>query len=363
MRTGVQFGLVAACLFSAAAPAVGQTYVWAGDVFGHWSDPANWLGGVAPTSGPGVRVVANGGLNDLSGLRIGTLEVAGHWPQGEPLGLLESVAVLETAVDDGWTAAPLALEGHVTVKTGRFPYWLPDGPNDAWDLPPISGAGRLEVDGAVRVLDSTFTGAIDVLETSLFAIEGFDGDIANRGVLDFAGVLAGDYDGRGGVLSNQGNVNAFAPPSVVAADVTGDALLGRWYLGGIGEYPAGPVNDTLRVGGTLDLTEASLEGAIVFTADLDQPLPDALVLATYGGRVGTFAQATIPVAAWAPDFSRSVSIDGRLAYVDGTAGHPGQVLVLLPESSSLAVLAAGGLALVRRGRRRGEPGGHRYRKQ
>ena len=78
-RLGVRLGLLVGllALFADRQIAVGQTKVWAGHTGGLWSDPGNWVGGVAPVDGDSLLFpyasFSHSMWNDIQGLTVGSV--------------------------------------------------------------------------------------------------------------------------------------------------------------------------------------------------------------------------------------------------------------------------------------------------
>ena len=369
-----------------AAPASGETFTWTGggdDPM--FSTTANWRGGLVPTGGDGSTVVLPGGAivqNDLAGLSVGTLEFVGSvfdpvtratpgslpirvtgtvrtdGPASEvPLRLADGVA-LDVPNSGGFDPSQVAgLFANVTGEPGTYRLTAGSGviltASDlagAFDVPAGAYLGAYET----YFLDQTGPSAFDVAD-------GFAGTLDVSGTMTVSG--DGLLDLAGGTLDLKGIPVAIENDTLSAGTVVGDVRLGQWRVGGYPEYAPPLSLDRLDVTGELDLTQAIITPSRPFSPTLDvyaaspdpADVPAFLTLATYGSRVGAFANDALAVSFGFENDDDGGGIgffDGLapIVYTSGENAGSGEVRLMLPEPAAAATfaLAAAGLLLRRR---------------
>ena len=377
-RPAVAIVLLLCAAFLAAPPraVAGQTFTFTGGSTDLWSLPANWVGGVVPVSGDDNAILSAGGINDLTELRVGTLQLRPGYTYGNALAVSREVRASDNATlgFGSQSYLPVTLVGDVTLRTPGFSEQIGSIAPVLLYLDSATGGGSLGVDGLVRLGDGApggggqtlppYRGDVRVRPGSVLGGGGhIDGSVRNEGLLDYSGTITGNLDSRGGVFRANRNAGTLGGALASGTAVGGDVTLNEWQIDGRGGF--GDVSpfllplpiDRLDVGGVLDLTGATLtvpQPASNPQVEWDgvTPLPAYFTLATYGSRVGALAQGTLPITIFLPDPSPPfpndrIQIAGRIVYTSGENAGPGEIRVLIPEPSTAGLLAAG-LGLLRR---------------
>jgi hypothetical protein len=353
-----------------------QAYAWTGasgsDL--NWSTPGNWAGGIAPVSSPTSRVevlIPEFGPSQVpvqdfpAGFEVGELRVGGVYAMmGNRLVVRRGIRVqhLPTPAPFWSPGGPdISLPGNATLQS-ELP-WNSRPGEVAWaaHFDNIDAGGDLAVSGSVRVFRLQHAGTLTVAAQSLLVLRGAPAELAPRGSIVVNGGLdlVGDFrfapgarlDLSNGVLDQGRNDNTLGVPTTGSARIDGDVRLGQWFVGGVGSFGMSPYppNDQLLITGELDLSTASLHPDSYGWADISPavPLPPYLVLASYGSRLGSFSQTTLPVSIrdWTTGVSRF--FDAPIVYTSAPGAGPGEIRLLLPEPTAASSLALAALLLLR----------------
>ena len=373
-----------------AAPASGETFTWSGgggDPL--FSSPLNWQGGVVPASGDDVTLVlAPFGRfdNDLAGLTVGTVLFDNAYgpaliaATADSLPIRVTAAVSVTNRFDGPVLADVPIEVAGDVAFNLRVGWGSHPVPSASSLGRVTGAAdaTVTVDGGVFLIAPQLAAGVRVPADSFLGVYAYDstelitggltasiGPAAVDGLFDVHTILGvaggGPLDLGGGTLRLHGIPWSLEQDTASAGRVEGDVRLGEWQVGGDPTYARPLVIDRLEVTGELDLTAAFITEGIGSGAGVDvlapsddpADVPPFLTLATYGSRVGTFANDALPVWVGFEGLDGHVNLfdaDAPIVYTSGENDGPGEVRLLIPEPAAATLaLAAAGL-LLRRGR-------------
>src|SRR3954447_6545688 len=368
-RTGklAPAALLAASAIALAGEMAGAGVTWTGlGTSNNWSDGANWGGGVAPSTGAAVVFAGQTRPNTIQdfagGIDVGSLRfatTAGAFNiDGQPIGISSNGSVQSSAARTAVIGSELRISGPTMISTDVLEN------QNGLTLKNVSGSGSITVQGVrgagltadVVIGSASYTGTTIVNSGSL-RIGGFArvspygelliGTTTNQGdyTINHAGIggigtiglrAGGKITLNGGFLSP--GTGALAPDTAPLT-IHGDLVFGDNSSFQAEGFPV--ACDHVTVDGLLDLRGVNDHLFALVSAGTSGTA--TYVLMDYQMRLGSF------------DSLQNMPANARLIYTSGEGAGPGQVIIVIPEPTTVVAIAVVGMsaAALRPCRRRG----------